>query len=454
MNRKTQIAFVSFVVLALITFFALRQPDKGEVVGERPRPVPRLKAGDFDTIEVVKGGATSIIKKDGEKYQMLQPTAYRVDDTAGKQAFEAVEKMEFSGIVTDQKAKQGEFEVDDKGLRVMIKKGDKVLADVLIGKTQGAGTMLRASGKDEIWIMSGAQKYAFDKAPSDWRDKTLVTFSAADAETIDIKSKTGGSIKLKKAAKKDGGAADDSWTITESSVKIDRPDNTVASGIVSTMASWKANDFADKATPQETGLADPALTVTVGLKGGKPVTVLIGNKKGDEDWYVKTATEPQVFLVKKYNIDRINKRPMDFKDKSVCDIAESELTDIAVSHGGESYTLIKEKGTWKATKPSKLEVDPSKITNVAGAFKDLKATTFAEDPSPKANGLAKPAATIVARSKTATCSLKVGDETKDKQSYHALSASSPDVYLLPKWSLDRVLVKVNDLKKAEVAAKK
>ncbi|MEA2699103.1 MAG: hypothetical protein QOI66_3374, partial [Myxococcales bacterium] len=405
MNRKTQIAFVSFVVLALITFFALRQPDKGEVVGERPRPVPRLKAADFDTIEVVKGGATSVIKKDGEKYQLLKPTAYRVDDTAGKQAFEAVEKMEFTGIVTDQKSKQGEFEVDDKGLRMLIKKGDKVLADFFVGKTQGAGTMLRASGKDEIWIMSGAQKYAFDKSPSDWRDKTLVTFTAADAETIDIKSKTGGTIKLKKTPKKDGGAAEDSWTIAESSMKIDKPDNTVASGIVSTMASWKANDFADNATPQETGLADPALTVTVGLKGGKPITVLIGNKKGDEDWYVKTATEPQVFLVKKYNIDRINKRPTDFKDKSVCDIAESDLTDIAVSHGAESYTLVKDKGAWKATKPAKLEIDPAKISNVAGAFKDLKATTFAEDPSPKANGLAKPAATIVAKSKTATCSL-------------------------------------------------
>jgi Domain of unknown function (DUF4340) len=237
-------------------------------------------------------------------------------------------------------------------------------------------------------------------------------------------------------------------------VKIDKPDNTVAAGVVSTLASLKASDFADSAKPAETGLDSPALTVTVGLKDGKKVTALVGNKKGDEDWYVKNAELPQVFLVKKYNIERVNKRPIEFKDKSVCDIADPDLVEIAVSHGAESYTLVKEKGTWKATKPPKFEVDPSKVTNVAATFKDLKATAFAEDQSPKANGLGKPAATVVAKSKTTICSLKIGDETKDKQSYNVQSIASPDTYLIPKWSLDRLLVKTADIKKADATAKK
>ena len=451
MNRKTQLAFAAFVALGLITFFALRQPDKGEVVGERPRPVPRLKAGDVDTITVVKGGVTSVIKKDGEKFQLIQPTSYPAEDSA-KQAFEALEKLEFSSIVSDQKARQAEYDVADNGLRLTVKKGDKVLADLIIGKSQGAGTMVRAVGKDEIWLLTGANKSTFDKTPSDWRDKSVTTFAAADAETIDIKSKTGGAIKLKKGAKKDGGA-EEPWTVAESSVKIGKPDNTVATGIISTLSSLKANDFADNAKPQETGLGDPQLTVTVGLKGGKTVTALIGNKKGDEDWYVKSAADPQVFLVKKFNVERVNKRPIEFKDKTVCDIADSDLTDIAVSHGAESFTLVKDKGVWKATKPAKLELDGSKVTNLAGGFKDMKAGSFAEDPSPKATGIAKPSATVLAKSKATTCNLKVGDETKDKQNYNVQSTASPDTYLVPKWAIDRVLVKVSDLKKADAAKK-
>jgi hypothetical protein len=235
MNRKTQIAFAAFVVLGLITFFALRQPDKGEVVGERPRPVPRLKAGDFDTLAVIKGGVTSVVKKTGDSYQVLQPTNYKADETAAKQAFEGLEKMEFSSIVSDQKAKQAEYEVGDNGLRVTAKKGDTILADLIIGKGQGAGTMVRPVGKDEIWLMAGAAKYTFDKSAADWRDKSIVTFPAGDAETIDIKSKTGGTIKLKRGPKKDGGA-DEPWTIADSSVKIEKPDNGVAGTLISTLS--------------------------------------------------------------------------------------------------------------------------------------------------------------------------------------------------------------------------
>ena len=449
MNRKTLTAFAAFAVLGLITLFTLRQPDKGETRGERPRPLPRLKAGDFDTLAVVKGGATSVLKKEGDKYQLIQPINYRADENAAKQAFEAIEKMEFTSIVTDQKAKQAEFEVDDKGLHVTVKKGDTVLADMMLGKTQGPGTMIRPSGKDEIWVVSGVNKYTFDKAPSEWRDKSVTTFAAGDAEGIDIKSKTGGTISLKKAEKKEG--VEEAWNIAASSVKIDHPDKMVAGGIVATLSGLKAAEFADSATPQETGLADPALSVTVGLKGGKTATMLIGNKKGDEDWYVKAGDAPQVYLVKKFNMDRVNKRPIEFKDKTVCDIADGDLTEVAVSRGADSYTLVKHDGAWKASKPAKLDLDPAKATNVAGAFKDLKAGSFAEDNNPKGNGLDKPKATVVAKGKKASCTLKVGDETKDKQNYNVTTAASPDVLLVPKWSVDRMLVKVDDLKKAAVA---
>ena len=60
-------------------------------------------------------------------------------------------------------------------------------------------------------------------------------------------------------------------------------------------------------------------------KRTKKVEVLVGNKKGEEDYYVKTADGPQVYLVKKFNLERINKRPIEWKDKMLCDIAEADL---------------------------------------------------------------------------------------------------------------------------------
>jgi len=243
----------------------------------------------------------------------------------------------------------------------------------------------------------------------------------------------------------------DKWSVVESSLPIPKLDHSIPTGIVSALASLVTNEFADGAKSGEAGLDAPATTVTVSLKGGKSTTVLIGNKKGEDDYYLKTAEAPQVFVVKRYNIDRVDKRPIDFRDKALCDIAEADLGDLNVTHDKDSYSLVRDgkSNEWKATKPAALTVDPSKVGPIAGAFKDFKAAGFAEDQNAKASGLAKPKAVIVAHSKDkkASCILRLGDETKDKVNYVAMAGASPDVYLVAKWAADRVLVKVDDLKK-------
>ena len=120
----------------------------------------------------------------------------------------------------------------------------------------------------------------------------------------------------------------------------------------------------------------------------------------------------------------------------------------------DAYTLVKQPGktgadAWRVTKPTGVTLDTSKVNAIVSAFKDWKATSFAEDSSPKAAGLVKPSATITAKSnlKGSGCTLKVGSELSDKQNSYLERTGNPDVFVVPKWSLDRVLVKVDDLKK-------
>jgi hypothetical protein len=454
MNRKTLIAGAIFAGLLLVTIAVLRSPEKGTRTGEAARPVAKLAPGDFDTLEVTKGNATSVIKKEGGTYKVLKPVAYAADQDAAKQAFEALEKLEFDGIISDQKSKHDEYEVGPKGARVVAKKGDKTLADLRVGKTANNQTMVRVEGKDEVWQAVGSIKHEFDKEAGAWRDKSITTFNEPDAERLEVVSKTGGKIVLTKPAAKDGGAGGGDWTVAESSTKVEPLDKSVASGIIAGLYAWKANDFADNAPPAETGLDAPDNTVTVGLKGGKKVSVLIGKKKGEEDYYVKTADGPQVFLVKKYSLERINKRPVEFREKTICNLNEGEITEVSVNRDKDAYTLVKQPGkkaeeAWKVTKPAGVTLDTTKVNAIVGAFKDWKATSFAEDNSPKATGLVKPTATIVAKSnvKGSGCVLKVGAELADKQNSYVEKAGAPDVFTVPKWSLDRVLVKVDDLKK-------
>ena len=453
MNKKTLGALGAFVVLAIIALVTLRQPEKGERASDHPRPVPALNPAEITTLDVTKNGALTTLKNEGGTYKVTAPVAYPADSGAAKTAFEGLGKMDVTDLVTQAPDKQAEFEVDDKsGVHLVVKHDAKVLADLIVGKAVGSGTMVRLAGSNDIWRASGITKYMFDKGPSDWRDKGITTLLSADVEKLDVATKDGGKISLKKTGTKQG--SEDKWEVVSSTVKIDKLDNSVPNGMVQALANWKANDFADGVAPAAAGLDPAALTVTVGLKGGKSVVALLGNKKGDDELYVKKADAPQIFLVKKYGADKVNKGPIEFRDKTLCDLAADDVTEVAVSAGDRSYTLVKSGSEWKATKPAKLELDAAKATPIAGAFKELKGTAFAEDQSLKDNGLAKPKV-ITAKGKgkgaAAGCVIRVGDETKDKASYLVATGTpgkASDVFLAPKWSLDRILVKPDDLKKS------
>lgn len=454
MNKKTLVAFGAFVVLAIIAVVALRAPEKGERAADRTRPIPPLDAAKINTVDITKAGVTSTIKKEGDLYKVTAPVAYAADAGNAKALFEGLGKMDVSDLVTDQTAKQGEFQVDDKdGIHVVVKHDAQVLADLIVGKSVGAGTMVRLPGKNEIWQANGINRYMVDKPASDWRDKSISTFTVGDAEKLNVTAKDGAKIALKKTGTKEG--SEDKWQVVDSSVKIDKLDNGTANNLVSSLASWKANDFADGVKLADAGLEPPALTVTVGLKDNKSITVLIGAKKGEDEVYVKKSDAPQVFLVKKYNSERIAKPPIEFRDKTLCNLDGADVTEISVAGGDKAYALVKSGNDWKGTKP-KMDVDTSKVTPITNAFKDWKATAFAEDQSPKDNGLAKPKV-ITAKSKdkgAPLCQVKVGDETKDKGSYFVMSGKGADVMVAPKWSVDRILVKPDDLKKTVVAGKK
>ncbi len=73
--------------------------------------------------------------------------------------------MDVTDLVTQQEAKQAEFEVDDKsGVRVVAKHDGKVLADLIVGKGVGAGTMVRlCRATTTIWQANGINKFIVDK---------------------------------------------------------------------------------------------------------------------------------------------------------------------------------------------------------------------------------------------------------------------------------------------------
>lgn len=447
MNRKTLVAGLIFAGLILVTVLLLKTPEKGtRPAGMVVGPVAKIAPNEVDVLEVTKSGVTTVLKKSGDQYSIVKPVTYTADKQSAAAAFEAVEKLEWDSIVSTNKDRQTEFELGADSLRLVAKKGEQTLFDLRVGKTNNLRTLVRLEGKDEVWSVGGIMKYMVDKTTSDWRDKSITTFAAKDAEKLTVTTKDGAKIILAKPTAGDAGPAPE-WRVLESSVKVDKFDKNTATGMISQLENWKANDFADSAKLEETGLEKPEFTVAVELTGGKTLTAMLGNKKGEDETYVKLADQPQIFLVKKWNLDRINKRPIEFRDKTFCDLTAAEIVEVTVNRGKDSYTLKKSGEEFKLIKPTGLTLDTSKVAGITGAFTDWKAQSFAEGV--KDTGLAKPGTVIVAESSTKgrSCQIKVGNETSEKGTFYVQTVGQPDIMLVPKWSLDRVLVNVEDLKK-------
>ena len=453
MNRKTLLAGAIFAGLVLVTIGLLRSPEKGtRPPGERPRPIPKLKADDFDTLEVTKGGVTTVMKKRGDDYQIVKPIDYLADKESAKAGFETMEKIEFNDILSAEKSRQKEFEVDESGLRVVVKKGDKLLADLHVGKTANDETMVRLEGKDQVWATTGFFRYQLDKDTLGWRDKHISRYEEKDAYKIEVAHKTRGRIVIERPAPSDGGPAPE-WRVVESSINVEPFDKRMATDVATTLSALAASEFADNAKPEETGLDSPENTVTVSLRDGKQYRILFGKKKDDDNFYVKMADKPQVFLIRKFQVEQINKRPIDFRDRTICDLASAEITEISVARDKDPFVLVRPTGktgddAWKLTKPA-APADISKANALAGFFHDWKAQKYAEDNLPKTAGLAKPATIISAKSnvKGHVCNLKVGGEAADKNNYYVVASNQPYVFLVAKSDIDRITVKLDEVKR-------
>ena len=72
MEKKTLYALGAFVALAVLAVIALRSPEKGERVGDRPRPVPEIKKDSVATLEITQAGGKDkvTITKKGDKWQV------------------------------------------------------------------------------------------------------------------------------------------------------------------------------------------------------------------------------------------------------------------------------------------------------------------------------------------------------------------------------------------------
>ena len=200
----------------------------------------------------------------------------------------------------------------EKAVHVVASKGGVPVIDLWLGAQKSRGQMARVGNDDQIWSITGANAFTFDKAPKDFRDRKVWdlardqvaavtvhdgkgTFAFTKNETADADAGAGATD-----ASADAGAGKPAWNATldgkplagAEASKIDELINAFAMGGV-----LNADDFGDGKSDVETGLAAPdATALDFKTKDGASHKLVLGKTEGTKR-YARKEGDPTVYLL-------------------------------------------------------------------------------------------------------------------------------------------------------------
>ncbi len=285
-----------------------------------------------------------------------------------------------------------------------------------------------------ILIALGAFYYVYEVRLGPEREKTegrkgrVFTVESADVTEVEIK-RPDSVVKLKREG--------DGWQILEPvKARGDRGpiDETVTSVVTARMdreiesAPTALGDF---------GLDKPAAEVTLRLKDGKQLGLVLGAKSPTGVWvYAREAGKPAVFVVGD-PVLRDTTRPLaDFRDKAVLAFDQKDVTALEIITRDDTIAVEQADGRWKLTRPRALPADGDTLRDFLEKLRAARVKEFvAEAPrSLEPFGLDRPVTVSIhtGRDKDrATKTLLFGRGDAGKKGVYAMRAGESAVVVIP-----------------------
>ena len=285
-----------------------------------------------------------------------------------------------------------------------------------------------------ILIALGAFYYVYEVRLGPEREKTegrkgrVFTAEPADVTEVEIK-RPDSVVKLKREG--------DGWQILEPvKARGDRGpiDETVTSVVTTRMdreiesAPTALGDF---------GLDKPAAEVTLRLKDGKQLGLVLGAKSPTGVWvYAREAGKPAVFVVGD-SVLRDTTRPLaDFRDKAVLAFDQKDVTALEIITRDDTIAVEQADGRWKLTRPRALPADGDTLRDFLEKLRAARVKEFvAEAPrSLEPFGLDRPVKVSIhtGRDKDrATKTLLFGRGDPAKKGVYAMRAGESAVVVIP-----------------------
>ena len=277
-------------VYALVSVYSRPDSVKTLTLSEKP---------DSILIEV-KGGATLILSKDGDRW-VVGEKKYPADVFAVDSLLKAVETVKVLDAVSSGGDDERYGLADGGHLVVKAGKGDKELRRLSVGKTASTSqqSYVRLDRSSEVLLVSGDLNRTFGKKQDELRDKAVFKFDTEKLTAIGVSGKA--SYLLAKSG------SPETWKVAvpqaDSGLK---PDAEKMNVWISSLSSINAEGFAPEAPlPTEKPLGELSFDL-----GSRKAILTVHAETGEGKYLCSSSESPYLFYLSEYAVERCFK-PLD-----------------------------------------------------------------------------------------------------------------------------------------------
>ncbi|MFT5429593.1 MAG: hypothetical protein ACI9OJ_000264, partial [Myxococcota bacterium] len=183
---------------------------------------------------------------------------------------------------------------------------------VVLGADRDSKVYAHLLGTDLYFRVGTFSRDKFDKSPTDFKDRKLISVQVSDVETIEL-SHTDERVLLARVP-----GQPDSWQMTspEQLTGATGLDENTVKGVANNFSAFEVKSFTDK-TIEAAGLTNPVFRATVTLKDGTTREVRVSDTMDGEAHYISLAgpglDEAIVYTLDKYKVGNLRKKAADLK---------------------------------------------------------------------------------------------------------------------------------------------
>ena len=365
--RSLLVALVVLIALGVGLYLSNKQ--KAAEAAKPPTSAAKLVAiNDIDVTKLsvkAKGGAETVLAKNGSgKWQMTSPE-YPADQEAVNQLVTAADSVSQDKVVEDKLSDPKTYGFDDPSLKVDVTTKNGKTTKLIIGDDApaNAGSYAMVEGDPKVYTVASYVKSGLNKTFNDLRDKRLLNFDQDKLSRVELTAKK---------QTEEFGRDKDQWQIVKP--KPLRADGSQVDDVIRKLRDVK----------MDTSLSDEdAKKAAAAFASGTPVAVAkftdpsgtqtIEIRKSKDDYYAKSSVVAGVYKIPADAGTGVDKGLDDFRQKKLFDFGFNDPSKIEVHDSGKAYAFTKSGDDWNSNGK---KVDGISVQSFLDKLRDLSASKF------------------------------------------------------------------------------